>query len=289
MNEKKKLDKNCDTLLNLSDEKLRSLQLKGLEILIYFKKFCKEHNLTFYLCGGCCIGAIRHKGFIPWDDDVDVFMPRPDYEKLFELWNKYADVSRYSCYRTTESNFIGNVMTTIVDKKTKVIRPWQKGKDGHKGVMMDVLPLDGCAPRGIKRKIQMMWSMVFSLYCSKMIPVNHGKLISFVSKVLLLAVPGEKNKLRLWKYAEKQMSKYKLSESEFVTELCSGPHYMQIEYPREIFSGADYKEFEGHLMPIPKGYDSYLKMAFGDYMKFPPKESQKPHHDIIYMNLNSPE
>ncbi len=289
MDKKNKLDKNCNTFLKLSDEELRSLQLKGLEILIYFKEFCKEHNLTFYLCGGCCIGALRHKGFIPWDDDVDVFMPRPDYEKLFELWNKYADVSRYSCCRTTESSFIGNVMTTIVDRKTKVIRPWQKGKDGHKGVMLDVLPLDGCAPRGIKRKLQMMWSMIFSLYCSKMVPVNHGKLVSFVSKILLLAVPGEKNKLKLWKYAEKQMSKYKFSESEFVTELCSGPHYMQIEYPKEIFSGTDYKEFEGHLMPLPKGYDSYLKMAFGEYMKLPPKGSQKPHHDIIYMNLNSPE
>lgn len=69
--------------------------------------------------------------------------------------------------------------------------------------MIDVLPLDDCAPDGIKRKIQMFWSMVFSLYCSKMIPVNHGKFISFISKILLAMVPNDKNKFKLWKYAEK--------------------------------------------------------------------------------------
>ncbi len=62
----------------LSQDKIRELQLKSLEIAIYFKKFCEENNLLFYLCGGGCIGAIRHKGFIPWDDDIDVFMPRKD-------------------------------------------------------------------------------------------------------------------------------------------------------------------------------------------------------------------
>ena len=82
--------------------KLRDLQLKCLEILLYFKDFCEKHNLRFFLCGGACIGAIRHKGFIPWDDDIDVFMPREDYEKLGDLWNKYADTERYEYCRTNK-------------------------------------------------------------------------------------------------------------------------------------------------------------------------------------------
>lgn len=113
-----------EQFLNLSYDDLRSLQLKSLEILLYFKKFCESHGLTFYFCGGCCIGAIRHQGFIPWDDDIDVFMPRDDYEKLFKIWDKYADTKRYSCCRTTREKFIGNVMTTVVDNNTEVIRPW---------------------------------------------------------------------------------------------------------------------------------------------------------------------
>lgn len=276
-----------EEILKLSQEQLRNLQLKSLEILLYFKEFCEQHNLRFYLCGGCCIGAVRHKGFIPWDDDVDVFMPRDDYEKLFKIWNKYADTSKYSCNRTTENKFIGNVMTTICDNTTTVVRPWQKGKDGSKGVMIDVLPLDGCAPSGIKRKIQMMWSMIFSLYCSKMVPVNHGKMVSLVAKLLLGIIFGNKAKTRIWKYAERQMSRYNIKDSKYITELCSGPGYMKNEYPKEIFESVVYKEFEGYMMPVPKGYDGYLKMAFGEYMKFPPLEKQIPHHDIVYMDLES--
>lgn len=278
---------NNGKILKLSPNQLRDLQLKGLEILIYFKEFCEKHNLKFCLCGGCCIGAVRHKGFIPWDDDIDVFMPRKDYEKLFEIWNKYADVSKYSCNRTTKSKFIGNIMTTICDNTTTVVRPWQKGKDGAKGVMIDVLPLDGCAPLGIKRKIQMFWSMIFSLYCSKMVPVNHGKAVSAVAKILLSIIPGNKAKNCIWKYAEKQMSKYNLQNSKYITELCSGPIYMKNEYPKEIFDGVVYKEFEGYMMPLPKDYDKYLKMVFGEYMQLPPKDKQVPHHDILYMDLET--
>lgn len=65
----------------LDDYAFRELQLKCLDILVYFKKICDENKLTFYLAGGTAIGALRHKGFIPWDEDIDVFMPRPDYEK----------------------------------------------------------------------------------------------------------------------------------------------------------------------------------------------------------------
>lgn len=275
-----------EKFVNLSQEDLRNLQMKSLEILIYFKNFCEDHNLKFYLCGGCCIGAIRHKGFIPWDDDIDVFMPRKDYEKLFEIWDNYADTEMYSCNRTTEKVFIGNVMTTVTDNNTKVVRPWQKGKDGHKGVMIDILPLDGCAPKGIKRKIQMIWSMIFSLYCSRMVPTKHGKLMAFACKTLLLLAPGNKLKNKIWKLAEKQMSKYDIENSTHITELCSGPGYMKLEYPKEIFEKAEYKEFEGYMLPLPIGYDKYLRMAFGDYMQLPPKEKQIPHHDIIAFDLN---
>lgn len=271
--------------LKLSGEELRNLQLKSLEILLYFKDFCEKHNLMFYFCGGCCIGTARHQGFIPWDDDIDVFMPRDDYEKLFKIWDKYADTEKYSCNRTTHDKFIGNVMTTITDNDTCVLRPWQKGKDGHKGVMIDVLPLDGCAPNGIKRKLQMLWSMIFTLYCSKMVPVNHGKPMAALCKILLSIVPSDKLKYKIWKFAEKQMSKYPISNSRYITELCAGPHYMKNEYPKEIFEKAVYKNFEGYQMPLPVGYDEYLKIAFGDYMKLPPKEKQVPHHDIVYMDL----
>lgn len=271
--------------LVLTENELSGLQNKSLEILIYFKEFCRRHKLNFCLCGGCCIGAIRHKGFIPWDDDVDVFMPRKDYEKLPKLWEKYADTKKYSCNRTTKEKFMGNIMTTITDNRTTVIRPWQKKTDGHKGVMIDILPLDGCAPKGIKRKLQMMWSMIFSLYCSKMVPKNHGKFVSILGWLMLKIIPGNNLKYKIWKFAEKQMAKYSIEDSEFIVELCSGPHYMKNEYSKEVFSSVIYKDFQGHLMPLPVGYDAYLKTVFGNYMELPPPEERVPHHDVVFLDL----
>ena len=270
----------------MTQKELRELQLKSLEILDYFKKFCEENNLLFYLCGGCCIGTLRSKGFIPWDDDIDIFMPRDDYEKLYRIWDKKATSKRFSCLKTTENLFTGNIFITIVDNNTTLIKDYQKNLNIPHGIAMDVFPLDGCPSSKIKRTLQKFWAMVYSLYMAQVIPKNHGNLVSFLGKVLLSCIPSKKLRYKIAKYAEKRMSRYDISNCKKVTELCAGPHYMQNEYPKKAFDSAVYKEFEERMMPLPSGYHDYLKIAFGDYMKIPPKEEQIPHHDIIFMDLN---
>lgn len=271
----------------LDSKTLRSLQMKGLEILLYFKEFCDKHGLLFYFCGGCCIGALRHNGFIPWDDDVDVFMPRKDYEKLYKLWNNNADIGKYSCLRTTKERFSGHIFTTIVDNNTTLIKPTQKNLDIPHGVTIDVFPLDGCPSKKIKRKIQMLWALLYSLYLAQLVPQNHGKFVKYTGKLLLCLVPGKNMRYKIWRLAEKQMSKYSISECKYITELCAGPGYMKNEYPKEIFDSAVLKEFEGYNLPIPVGYNRYLRIAFGDYMSLPPKEKRVPHHDILFLDLEN--
>lgn len=266
-------------------EQLRQLQLKELDTLLYFKKFCDDNNLLFYFCGGCCIGSLRNKGFIPWDDDIDVFMPREDYEKLKPLWQEKSKDPRFLCLRTDDEVFTGNIFTTIVDTSATCVKENQQDIDVPHGLVMDVFPLDGC-PTGFKRKIQKLWAMIYSLFLAQLVPENHGGLIAFGSKVLLGIFRGKKVRNKIWRIAEKKMSKYKISDCRYITELCAGPGYMKCEYPKHIFEKAVYKEFEGYEMPIPQGYDEYLKIAFGDYMALPPKEKQIPHHDLVYLNLN---
>ena len=87
--------------------------------------------------------------------------------------------------------------------------------------------------------------------------------------------------------AKRQMTKYSFSECDYITELCSRYQYMVNEYPKEIFENATYMDFEGVSLPLPKGYDTYLKMAFGDYMQLPPKEEQNPKHDATVIDLNN--
>ncbi|MGN0565796.1 MAG: phosphorylcholine transferase LicD [Candidatus Limousia pullorum] len=266
---------------------LRELQNKSLEIALYFKDFCNEHGLLFYMCGGCCIGSLRHKGFIPWDDDVDVFMPRDDYEKLKELWPKYANTEKYACVYADKNRVDGNLFVTIRDNETTAIKPYQVDMDISHGVALDVLPLDGWPDGKMKRKMQVFWALVYSLYCAQTVPVNHGKAVSVAGKIALTLVPSKKLRYKLWKLAERKMTKYPIKECNYITELCSGPYYMKKQYPREAFDKAIWVDFENVKMPIPQGYDVYLRTAFGDYMKLPPKEKQKPHHDAIFTDLNN--
>lgn len=266
---------------------LRELQNKSLEIALYFKDFCNEHGLLFYMCGGCCIGSLRHKGFIPWDDDVDVFMPRDDYEKLKELWPKYANTEKYACVYADKNRVDGNLFVTIRDNETTAIKPYQVDMDISHGVALDVLPLDGWPDGKMKRKMQVFWALVYSLYCAQTVPVNHGKAVSVAGKIALTLVPSKKLRYKLWKLAERKMTKYPIKKCNYITELCSGPYYMKKQYPREAFDKAIWVDFEDVKMPIPQGYDVYLRTAFGDYMKLPPKEKQNPHHDAIFIDLNN--
>ena len=91
----------------------RKIQEKLLEILLYFQQFCQEHDLRFTLAGGTCLGAVRHRGFIPWDDDVDVFMLREDYERLGGMWERFADTGRFACVRSNEQYNIHHTATEI--------------------------------------------------------------------------------------------------------------------------------------------------------------------------------
>lgn len=269
------------------DVRIRDLQLKSLEILLYFKEFCEEHNLRFFLCGGCCIGAIRHKGFIPWDDDIDVFMPRTDYERLGLLWKKHADTNKYSYCRTNREESFETMLTQIADNNTTFIKTNLKDYDINHGIKLEIIPLDGVPNSKVKRKIQIGWAIVFNLFNRQVPPKNKGKLANIIGKILLWIFRGKKLRYNIWKFAEKQMTKYPISkDTKYVTELCVTYKYMKNQYPREYFEKEVYKEFEGYLMPLPIGYDGYLRMAFGNYMEMPPEEERIPKHDAVYISLD---
>lgn len=272
-------------LYEFTPETLRKLQLKELDTLVYFKEFCDKNNLLFYLCGGCCIGSLRTGGFIPWDDDIDILMPRDDYEKLYKLWDNDKH-ERFKLLRTDEKIFTGNIFTTIVDTETTCVKANQAHLDIPFGIMMDIFPIDGCPKGKFKRTMQKLNAMIYSLFLAQIVPENHGGIMALGSKFLLSIVKSPKAREKKWRNAERRMSKYKISDCEYITELCEGVHSMQPEYPKEWFASAVYREFEGLQMPIPVGYDPYLKKAFGDYMTLPPEDKQKPHHDMILVDTD---
>ncbi len=269
-------------MFEFKEGQLRALQLKSLEILKDFKAFCDQNGLTFFLCGGGCIGAVRHGGFIPWDDDIDLFMPRADYERLYEIWK---DTDKYALLRTDEGKYCGQYITTFVDKTTRCITKEQENlTDIPRGIALDILPLDACPDSKIKRITQKINAVLFCLY-NYGAPQNHGGAVKLACKFLLALKPTEKARLKAWKKYEKRMTKYSLKDCNKVVELCSGLGYIGNEFPKEWFESTVYLPFEDTEMPLPKGYDSYLRYVFGDYMQLPPKDKRHGNHSFVELEF----
>ncbi len=273
-------------LLKLSNDELRELQLCELEALKFFDEFCRRHDLTYYLCGGCLIGAVRHKGFIPWDDDTDVLMPRPDYEKFLELYKKENPSERFVLVNDDDVHYSGNIFATLNDTDHTMVKEYQQNMNTPHGIPLDIFPIDGLADGRIQRLIQYVWVMIYSLFRAQIVPKNQGGLIAFGSKVLLTIFRGRRLRYKIWKFAEKRMTRYHFDESENVAEFCAGFYFMKKVYPRRIYDGKVELEFEGEKFFAMKGYDEYLHIPFGDYMELPPEEERLPHHDIVKLELH---
>lgn len=211
-------------------------------------------------------------------------MPRQDYEKIKELWPKYADVERYPLLVASENYNDHNSFMTIRDANTTFVKTYQEGMAIPHGIPIDIFPLDGAPEKSAQRKIQKMWALVYALFCSQVVPEKHGGMMATGSKVLLSTFSSPKIRYKIWRFAEKQMSKYSFGSTPYVTELCVGPKYMGNIYHLEDFKSAIVVPFEETKMPIPVGYDRYLKQVFGDYMQLPPEEEQQPHHEAVLVD-----
>lgn len=266
---------------------VRDVQLKSLEILAYFQEICTAHNLRYWCGGGTLIGALRHQGFIPWDDDIDVFMPRPDYERLYQIWNKVADTKRFALCRTDEHNNYHQTDMQLVDLNTTFINRHSVNEDIKHGVSIDIMPFEGCPNGSFRRLMQIYHSVFFCVFNVQRLPDNQGKVLRFLTKLLLGSVRSPARRYHIWKKHEKKMAQYDFDEAQFVKETITSFRALFFPHPRHYFDTKEV-QFENLSIRIPLAAHEYLTRVFGDYLKYPPEESRRIKHDVVFVDLARP-
>ena len=264
-----------------------ALQEKSLEIFKYFQKICKENNLRYWVGGGTLIGALRHQGFIPWDDDIDVFMPRPDYEKFYQIWNQVGDLEHYALCRTTREKNIHQTDMQLVDLTTTFINRHSVNEDILHGVSVDIMPFEGCPEGKFARGMQIYHSILYSIFNVQRLPDHQGKALRFATSIVLGAVKSPALRYKIWARHEKKMAQYDFDSARTVKETITSFRALFYPHPRSAFETMEVP-FEDIMVSIPVGYDAYLRRIFGDYMQLPPEEGRVAKHDVVYANLNEP-
>lgn len=272
----------------IMDNNVKAKQEILLSILVEFADICEKNNLTYFLGGGTLLGAVRHKGFIPWDDDIDVFMPRKDYEKLYQIWDEvYTHNKRYTLIRTNkEQNYHFRCMG-IADKDTTLIKKYNVNEDIVHGIFIDIMPMDGIPVGKFAQAKQLVYAVLFNICNVQRVPNFENRAIAFGAKIFLALIPSKKMRYKIWKYAEKEMSKYSLYEEEYCKELTTNTKALGRKLPSSWFRETVYAEFENKNFRIPKYAREYLAAIFGNYMELPPEAERVPRHDetVLFEDL----
>ncbi len=252
--------KDIEDLESLNAQQVRDIQL---DIACYVDRLCRENGLNYYMTGGTLLGAVRHKGYIPWDDDIDLTIPVPDYKKLTELIVKDGKYDVFSVY--TDGIKCPFFYMRIVDKKS-VMKMWEYPILTTGGVSIDVFPLIGMPENEEER----------SIFFKNIRQLNTEYINSYIEHGSIDEV-AERQKI-IQKEVVDMMEAYDFYSSEYAGYILS-KYWEKDIMPRNIYDGSKYMDFESIRLVAPSGYDGYLSRIFGDYMKLPPENEQYVTHN----------
>lgn len=266
---------------------MNDMQNKLLEMLKWFDNFCRQNELMYYAIGGTLLGAMRHKGFIPWDDDIDIGMPRNDYERLSVLALKQQSEFKYIfetvnspdenyCYTYTK---LYDTTTTLIENvKSKLVR----------GIYLDVFPIDGLG-NGSNPDMIHFKKIIFmkNLFVTRVTGLREGRsaiknAAVRISRLLPDSFPDTKE-LRI--KIDQMCKKYNLEHSQWAGNLLGIRGKREI-VPVSYFGEPKECRFEDIMIFCVEEADSYLTSVYGDWRKLPPIEKQESHHDYIYCDLS---
>lgn len=260
----------------MKKNKLDELKIVELDILKQFIKVCDKLKINYFLAGGTLIGAVRHKGFIPWDDDIDVCMLREDYDKFIKEAQKHLPKNYFLQTYETDKNYL-NCFSKIRNSDTTFIETSVNSIDMNHGIYIDIFPLDNLYKiNSLKEKL--IHFKLYEHYYSNSKKLTH-KLFLLLSKIIY----RRKSKLQLCKLKDKIYKQKNNSKTEKIVCYSGAWGLKKESHLKEDFEDFTIVDFEGIKVKAPIGYDRVLRDTYGDYMKLPPKEKRIAHHyaDVI--------
>lgn len=265
---------------------MTDIQSRLLLLLDFFHNFCKENSLKYYAIGGTALGAMRHTGFIPWDDDLDVAMPRADYEKLRQL-RKQKDTGEFVFEFPGENKDFVYTFAKMYDTSTTLIENTRyKTK---RGVFIDIFPLDGVGntyEEAVDRFRSFIWkdNLIATAVCAWR---KGRKLYKNIAVMAAHCIPKSiLSSEELIKKFEVESQELPFDECAYIAPYGSAGYHEKVIARKAWYGQPIEYRFENQMVCMPEMPDEYLTGLFGDWRKLPPKEEQVSHHDFIFYDLD---
>lgn len=274
---------------NIDEKKatVRKMQKIVLGIMCDIDDFCRENNITYFLSGGTCLGAVRHQGFIPWDDDGDLMMPRPDYEKFLRIFPEYCK-GRYYVGSLVSDPEWQRPYSRICDLHSKIYTTFFTEKT--MGVFVDIFPIDGLPLRKRDQSIHYKWIRVLNALRNTSVRTDFREQEGFrIIKNAAAVITSHIGPRFFAAIIDKSASRYFFDSSREVAAILAIHYWDKETIIKEDMSSAVELLFEERLFPVPVGYKRYLTNLYGDYMIIPQdaEENGYTHLDGWHIEIDS--